>query len=144
MIGEDIKWSKEYEVGVDVIDNAHQELFRIARRLLLLGQDPTKHRWVAEEGLKFLKSYVVRHFTEEEAYMKSIKYPYFDGHHEQHVTLREKVLPRLESRLRHEKFSQEAVDNFLHIIQLWLSRHILVHDVAITRNHGGGAMVAGL
>lgn len=144
MNGEDIKWGKEYEIGVDIIDNAHQELFRIARRLTLLGHDPSKHRWVAEEGLKFLKSYVVRHFSEEEAYMKSINYPYMAGHFEQHVTLREKILPKLESKLHYEKFSQESVDNFLHVIQLWLSRHILVHDTAIARSQRESVMAAGL
>lgn len=144
MVTEDIKWTQEYAVGVDIIDQAHQDLFRIARRLILLGHDPRKQRWVAEEGLKFLKTYVVRHFAEEEAYMKSISYPHLPGHLEQHIALREKILPRMESKLRQEKFSQESVDNFLHIVQLWLCRHILIHDTAITRLNSGSEAVAGL
>lgn len=143
MQAEDIRWTKDYEVGVEIIDNAHQELFRIARRLIILGREPDKLRWVGQEGLKFLKSYAVRHFAEEEAYMKSISYPHMAGHFEQHATLRDKVLPRLESKLHGEKYSREAVDNFLHIIQLWLCRHILVHDVAITRAEDN-VTVAGL
>lgn len=126
-----IEWKNEYEVGVDVIDKAHKELFRIANRFLLLGKDESKHKWIAEEGIKFFKTYVVRHFSEEEAFMLSIRYANLPHHMEQHRVMRETVLPRMESQLRHEKFSPEAVNKFLHIIQLWLSRHILVHDLDI-------------
>lgn len=133
MVGEGIKWSPEYEIGVEEIDNAHQELFRIARRLSLLSHDPSKHRWVAEEGIKFLKSYTIKHFTQEEDYMRQIKYPYIAGHLHQHALLRDKILPRMESKLRHEKFSEDAIDQFLQIVRLWLSRHIAVHDVAIRK-----------
>lgn len=128
-----IKWSEEYAVGVEVIDHAHEELFRISRRLMLLSDEPSKHKWIAEEGIKFLKSYVIKHFNEEETYMRGIRYPHFGHHVAQHTLLREKILPRMESKLRHEKFSQESIDQFLHILRLWLSRHILVHDVAIRK-----------
>lgn len=133
MTGDGIEWLPDYEIGVDYIDNAHQELFRITRRLSLLSRDPAKHKWVAEEGIKFLKTYAVRHFSQEEAYMREIKYPYMAGHFEQHTLMREKILPRMERHLHNEKFSQESIDLFLHIIRVWLSRHIAVHDVAIRK-----------
>lgn len=126
-----LEWKDEYEVGVEVIDNAHKEMFRIANRFFILGQDENKHKWIAEEGVKFLKAYVIRHFSEEESYMLSIRYTNLPHHAEQHRIMREVVLPRMESQLRHEKFSADAVNRFLRIIQLWLSRHILVHDLDI-------------
>lgn len=137
MVGEGIKWSSDYEIGVDEIDNAHQEIFRIVWRLSLLSHDSSKHKWVAEEGIKFLKSYTVKHFTQEESYMRQIKYPHIAGHIHQHALLRDKILPNMESKLRHEKFSEDAIDQFLHIMRLWLCRHIAVHDVAIRK----GALV---
>lgn len=131
----EIEWTPEYAVGVEVIDRAHQELFRIARRLNSLGHDRNRHQWVGEQGLKFLKSYVVNHFAEEEAYMRSINYPGLADHTRQHNGFRERILPRMESQLRQERFSEEAIARFLGIIQLWLSRHIMVHDVAIRRGN---------
>lgn len=128
----EIEWTPAYAVGVEVIDRAHQELFRIARRLISLGQDRKRHEWVGEQGLKYLKSYVINHFAEEEAYMRSINYPALAQHASQHTAMREKILPRMESQLRHERYSEESINKFLSIIQLWLSRHIMVHDVAIS------------
>ncbi len=126
----EIEWSPEFAVGVDVIDLAHQELFRITARLAALGEDKNRHQWVGEQGLKFLKSYVNHHFFEEEAYMRSIHYPGIQAHTEQHLAMRDHILPRMERQLRHEKYSEESIKKFLTIIQLWLTRHIMVHDVA--------------
>lgn len=127
----EIEWTPELAVGVEAIDRAHQELFRIASRLVSLGQDKNRHEWVGEQGLKFLKSYVINHFSEEEAYMRAINYPGLQQHMSQHVAMRDRILPRMESQLRHEKYSEESINKFLTIIQLWLSRHIMIHDVAI-------------
>lgn len=133
MAVEDIEWCQDYAVGVSSIDKAHQDIFRTARRLALLSADESRHQWVGEQGLKFLKSYVVSHFAEEEAYMRSINYPALAEHALQHSTMREKIIPRLESQMRYEHFSGESIAKFLRIMELWLVRHILVHDVAISR-----------
>lgn len=133
MTGDSIQWSKDYEIGVWIIDHAHEELFRISKRLIMLGQEPAKHKWIAEEGIKFLKVYVMRHFGEEEAYMRQIDYPHITGHIHQHALMRDKILPRMESSLRHAKFSQESIDSFLNVLRLWLGRHILVHDLALRK-----------
>lgn len=133
MLTEEIVWTPEYAVGVEIIDKAHQDLFRISRRLMLLSRDKSKYQWVGEEGLKFLKNYVVNHFEEEASYMRSIHYPRLEEHLKQHTLLREKILPRMEHQLNEENFSAEAIDKFLQIVQLWLCRHIMTHDTAITR-----------
>lgn len=129
----EIEWMPQYAVGIEIIDRAHKDLFRIASRLIALSHNKSRHEWVGEQGLKFLKSYVVNHFAEEEAYMRSINYPAIAQHSDQHRAMREKILPRMESQLKHERYSEESIDKFLNIIQLWLSRHIIVHDVAIGR-----------
>lgn len=128
-----MRWEEEYEVGVESIDRAHEEFFRIIRRLTLLSEEPEKHKWIAKEGIKFLKAYVLNHFSDEEAYMTSIHYGAMEQHFEQHRLLRTKILPRMESHLAHERFSEESINKFLQIMQLWFSRHILIHDKAIGR-----------
>lgn len=129
----EIEWTPDFAIGVDAIDKAHQELFSIAARLIALSHNKSRHEWVGEQGLKFLKSYVVKHFAEEEAYMRHINYPGLEQHSEQHRAMREKILPRMESQLKHERYSEQSIDKFLNIVQLWLCRHILVHDVAISQ-----------
>lgn len=133
MLVEDIEWKDEYAVGVAIIDRAHQDIFRMARRMALLRYDKSRHQWVGEQGLKFLKNYAVNHFAEEEAYMRAINYPGLAHHAAQHEVLRFKIMPRLEKQLRSERYSEAAIANFLRVLQLWLGRHILVHDTAIAR-----------
>lgn len=131
MLAEDIVWGEEHAIGVEAIDSAHQEFFRILRRLMMLSHNKSKHQWVAEEGIKYLKQYAIRHFQNEEEYMRSIGYVKLEQHREQHETMRTKILPKIESQLRHERFSEEALEKFLTIMRLWLTRHIMVHDKAI-------------
>lgn len=131
MIAEDIVWREEYGIGVELIDEDHRQLFNVARRLFTLSRQPDKTQWVAEESIKFLKTYCVRHFEREEEYMRSINFQDLQKHMAQHAHMRESILPRIESQLRHNKFSPEAMEKFLKIINLWLGRHILEHDKAI-------------
>lgn len=125
---QNLVWLEEYNIGVPIIDNAHEEFFRIVRRLHDISQKNS--HWAATEGLKFLKKYTLNHFQEEEAYMRSIGYRELPLHVAQHDLLRLKVAPKMEHYLAHDN-SQEAVDKFLNIMVLWIRRHILVHDKAI-------------
>lgn len=138
----EIEWLPKYAIGVAIIDDAHKELFRIASRLVTLSHDKSRHQWVGEQGVKYLKSYVVNHFSQEEAYMRSINYPGLPRHAEQHRLLREKILPRMENQLKHENYSEDAVEKFVNIIRLWISRHIMIHDLAISRLGNQGVETA--
>lgn len=131
MIAEDIVWKEDYGIGIEVIDNAHQEFFRIVRRLFLIYHQKKSNRWVAEEGIKFLKIYVLRHFKEEEDYMRSIGYKDLNIHMAQHEKMRSHIVPRMEHQLEIHEYSSESLEIFLNILALWISRHILKHDKAI-------------
>lgn len=131
MLAEDIRWKEDYAIGIPVLDQAHEQLFRFARRLTLLSEDRSKFEWIAQEGIKFLKTYVIRHFSEEEEFMRQIGYSQIEPHVKQHTGMREQILPRIENRLRNDKYSQEAIIQFVHIIQMWLVKHILAWDIAL-------------
>lgn len=66
----------EFLTGIDMIDDEHRELFRIAQSAMDLYQN----EFVADkydhivEILEELKAYTVKHFADEEAYMESIHY----------------------------------------------------------------------
>ena len=39
----EVKWSNRFNIGVDVIDKAHQKLFSIVGKLVALNEDETKN-----------------------------------------------------------------------------------------------------
>lgn len=131
MLADDMLWKDEYGIGVEKIDQAHHEFFRIARRIFISTSNKNPNRWAALEGVKFLKAYVDRHFREEEEYMQSIAYKDYELHKAQHELLKNKVVPRIESYLQRNHESAEAIKKFVDILVLWIRRHILVHDKAI-------------
>lgn len=124
-------WSKEYAIGIEEIDSAHKEFFRILSKLVLLSRIPEKRIWVASEGLRFLRQYAVLHFATEERYMEEIEYPGLDRHRQRHQAFKARILPRIEGRLRKEGYSEKALEQFLKIMRCWLMRHIMGCDKAI-------------
>lgn len=68
-----VNWNERFNIGVEVIDEAHRELFSIVRRLVNLSGDEKSGRWACAEGIKYFKYYTMKHFAEEEEYMKESK-----------------------------------------------------------------------
>lgn len=133
MLLEEFEWKPEYKLDVAIIDDAHREIFNMAKRLYLASYMPDKRALGAKSSLRFLKSYVAHHFAEEEAYMRATVYPGLERHTAQHRHFREVMVPRLEQDLKGELYSDDAIYSFLNIIRLWLSNHILEHDLDIGR-----------
>lgn len=128
----EIKWNDSFNLGVEEIDKAHQKLFSIVNKLIAFTENPDKQQHACREGIKYFKSYAVKHFAEEEAYMQSIAYAGLPMHKSLHDNLREKTLPALEEELEVENYSIESVQHFIGICIGWLTGHIMVEDRAIT------------
>lgn len=128
----EIKWNDRFNIGVSSIDNAHQRLFSIVRRMVDLKDDEKDRRWVCTEGIKYFKSYALKHFADEEAYMKSISYEGYEAHKRLHDGMRDKTLPALEKDMMESAYSPESVQHFLGICIGWLTGHIMLEDHAIT------------
>ena len=126
------EWNKQFNIGVDSIDNAHRKLFSIVRKLIHLSKDENNGQWACAEGIKYFKSYAAKHFTDEEAYMQSIGYQGYEMHKRLHDDMRYKTLPALEKDLSGSNYSQEAIHHFLGICLGWLTAHIMIEDRAIT------------
>ncbi|MCM1175145.1 MAG: response regulator [Blautia sp.] len=135
-MGNQLVWQERYNIGVDVIDKEHKKLFGILNKLLAAGKEEEKSRWACQEGIKYFKDHAMKHFSEEEAYMASIRYSEFDTHKRLHDNFREKTLPALEKELRQTGYSAEAVNHFLGVTTGWLIGHTLTEDHAIA---GGAA-----
>lgn len=128
----EIKWNDRFCIGVDTIDRAHQRLFAIFSKLLDLKEDTAKQQHACREGIKYFKSYALKHFAEEEAYMQSIQYPGYAMHKSLHDNLKNETLPALEAELEAQDYSLESVHHFIGICVGWLDGHIMREDYAIT------------
>lgn len=128
----EVIWRDRFNIGVEVIDKAHQRLFSIVGKLLSLNEDTAKQQHACREGIKYFKSYTLKHFAEEEAYMQTIQYSEYEMHKSLHDNLRDNTLPALERELEEQNYSVEAVQHFLGICVGWLNSHIMIEDHAIT------------
>ena len=127
-----IKWNERFCIGVDAVDRAHEKLFTIVDELISLNEDAAKQQDACREGIKYFNSYAMKHFAEEEAYMKSIGYTGYAVHKSLHDNLRDDTLPTLEVELEEHDYSKESVRHFLGICIGWLNAHIMIEDYAIT------------
>lgn len=131
-MSKEVKWNKQFNIGIDSIDNAHRKLFSIIRKLVHLSRDENNGQWACAEGIKYFKNYAIEHFADEEAYMRSIGYKNYEIHKRLHDDMRYKTLPALEKELKESNYSQESIQHFLGICLGWLTAHILIEDRAIT------------
>ena len=128
---ERIVWDEKYNIGVEVVDKAHAKLFRIIDKLLENLQDVTSNQHTYMEGIKYLDAYAMKHFSEEEAFMRSIHYSRYAQHKKIHDNFRDKTLLSLKKDLELSGYSSVAVKRFVETMSLWLSEHILKADQAI-------------
>ncbi|MCM1568748.1 MAG: hemerythrin domain-containing protein [Roseburia sp.] len=127
----EVKWNDRFNLGVANIDKAHQRLFSIVGKLLVLNEDEAKQQHACREGVKYFKSYTIKHFAEEEAYMQSIHYSGYEIHKKLHDNMRDNTIPALEQELEEQNYSIESVRHFLGICVGWLTGHIMIEDCAI-------------
>lgn len=124
-------WQERYNIGVDIIDKEHKKLFKIINKLFAFGEDEEKSQWVCQEGIKYFKDHVLKHFADEEVYMESINYKGLQMHKRIHEDFRDKTLPLLQKELEQSRYSEKAVCHFLGVCTGWLLSHTLTEDHAI-------------
>lgn len=74
-----MEWDKSLEIGIPIIDEQHQSLFRQVSDLL--DRSKAERVW---ETLKFLGEYVHVHFGTEEAIQQTCRYPDAASHKKMH------------------------------------------------------------
>lgn len=126
------EWRDEFNIGVEVIDKEHQRLFTIINKLYKFKEEEKDNQWTCQEGIKFFKGHTLRHFAEEEEYMRSICYPGLEQHKKIHNDFRENTIPALEQELERTNYSTESLNHFLGVCAGWLIGHTLTEDRAIT------------
>lgn len=128
IIGDVFVWKKSYSINNVLIDTEHKELFCIANEAFKdvpLGEKRKK----IVETLKKLFYYFNKHFSNEEEYMKSIKYDKLEEHKAIHINIMENLseLIRNSTKLSIEK-TQESIEDF---IEISFVEHIMHEDKKI-------------
>ena len=131
-----IMWKDSYAIGVELIDTQHKALFNnVTEGLLLSIQAPDiyRHKQYCINTISFLKSYVVQHFKDEEAYALSIRFPGYEEHKQQHVNLAQEVF-EYEKQLTKSNFSLHVIKRFMAFALRWLMHHVAVEDGKLKHN----------
>lgn len=129
---EKLLWNEQLNIGVKLIDDAHANLFRIVGRLIELVKNDSNYQNACKEGIKYLEDYSIKHFAEEESYMRSIRYRGYADHKEIHDTFRDQTLVSLKKSLELSDYSSAAVQRFLNTMLGWLTGHIMTADQEIS------------
>ena len=127
-----IQWQDRFSIGVEVVDRAHRRLFSIVDKMMDLYVVKHESKFACVEGIKYFKAYALKHFAEEEAYMRELGYAGYPAHKRIHDRMRYETLPALERELYATDFSVEAVQHFIGTCTGWLTGHIVLEDQAIT------------
>jgi hemerythrin len=116
-------WNKGLETGIPAIDDQHKELFRQVDILL----DNSKQDRVSQT-LKFLGTYVKKHFGDEQVLHLGSKYPKAEAHRKMHTDF---VNAYVQMEKEYESDSANKLQTLLKINKTvvdWLKNHIMIQD----------------
>jgi hemerythrin len=128
-MGEWVAWTPDLLVGVQKIDDQHEELFR---RFNLLGDALWEGKGTEEVGkmLDFVADYVVTHFADEEALMLKHDYPKLETHKQVHEAFVSEVNKTI-TEYKNGNNSSEFVAAIVNRLGDWTREHIKKMDQEI-------------
>lgn len=124
-------WDKSLAVGVKIIDEQHQELFRKVNGLL---EALLKNQGKEELGrmLGFLGTYTIDHFAAEEKLMAQYKYPEAAKHKQQHTAFVDAFL-KLKAEFDKSGPTANVSITLNRFVCQWLRDHIGATDTALAK-----------
>lgn len=128
---ENLIWKSEYNIGNLKIDQEHQKLFSIARKTLSVVKLNNDEQEIGKikELITELFTYVGTHFSNEQKYMKEVKYPELENHILLHKNLLD-MLTNLISQLNTMEL-KEIEKSLYSFIEEYFIRHIILEDKKI-------------
>lgn len=124
-----LQWTKNLEVGVELIDSQHKMWFDKAAQLFEAGKSGKSKEYIIQM-FDFLDEYTKTHFKDEEKYMTSIKYPELSSQKQLHQGFIKKL-----SELRKDYETAGANITVIlganQFILEWLTQHISNADKKI-------------
>lgn len=137
MKGDDklIKWSKNYLMGIDKLDEEHKELFRISdqiyNKVMERGDDAKYRLFLMNETLEYMLRYFKRHAKSEEIYMREIGYASYEFHKMLHDELYNMLLKKKADIVKRNECSKKEIAELVGDGIGWLLEHIITEDMAI-------------
>ena len=126
-----IKWNNSLSVGIESIDQQHQQLFGFINDIhdaMSAGKGNDAVASIAGQLLQYTKE----HFKFEEQMLKQMNYPKLNDHHKVHGYLTDQVT-QIYNRLNSgEKLNPIQLSNFL---KDWLKNHILKIDMHYAKHN---------
>jgi hemerythrin len=119
-------WTKNLEVGVDLIDQQHKKWFEKADQLFEAGKSGKSKEYIVKM-FDFLDEYTKTHFKDEERYMQSINYPELSNQKQMHEGFIKK-LKELRSEYEKDGVNLTVILNSNQFILDWLTKHISQAD----------------
>lgn len=123
-----IRWSDDFKIGIEVIDEQHKTLFNIAEKLheLLMLPHHTDRYDEIITLVNELKEYTKFHFNEEEKIMLTVSYNKLFSHKVMHNDFIEKMdsIDIYTVEENQTKYLLELVD----YITTWITEHIMKTD----------------
>lgn len=124
-------WQEHMRVGIDVVDDDHQELFALVRQFEEASKTASGQVDPAEIGhiLERLQAYVHDHFEREETAQQEAGYEGYAENKRQHDELRatlEKFL--VKHRAGDWGDLKVATENMRSFLAIWLQEHIMKTD----------------
>lgn len=123
-----MEWTQDLSVGVEQIDNQHKELISRLNAFYDAVNGGNKNEKVLDV-LKFLESYVISHFRDEEALQVRYNYPGYPGHkklHEEFKMTVKKMRKDIEEGFTVATHSMVGIT-----LTSWLLLHIKKEDKAL-------------
>ena len=137
MKGDDklIKWSKNYLMGIDKLDEEHKELFRISdqiyNKVMERGDDAKYRLFLMNETLEYMLRYFKRHAKGEEIYMREIGYAGYEFHKMLHDEFYNMLLKKKADIVKRNECSKKEIVELVGDGIGWLLEHIITEDMAI-------------
>ena len=137
MKGDDklIKWSKNYLMGIDKLDEEHKELFRISdqiyNKVMERGDDAKYRLFLMNETLEYMLRYFKRHAKGEEIYMREIGYAGYEFHKMLHDEFYNMLLKKKADIVKRNECSKKEIAELVGDGIGWLLEHIITEDMAI-------------
>jgi len=124
-----IAWSKDFELGCELVDDQHKRLFELVNNITSACNDGLGTK-ILNETLDFLVSYTVQHFIDEEALQIKYDFPDYERHKSLHEDFKQTVGEKV-TEFKEKGSTKSLNDTVNKIIVRWLVNHILMEDMKI-------------
>lgn len=111
---------KQYSLEIEAMDEQHLRLIGLMNKLAVRAEAGAPKAELSA-ALRELGRYTVKHFDDEEAYMRSFDYPKLETHRAIHRDLLRTLHEHIDT---YEAGDGRLSPKVLHFLKLWLGAHI--------------------